>query len=424
MRVNLVLERLWLSTLLAILAVCGAEQVVADDYLDARTELITAYQAENYPSMLLAARRAVAARPAYPGALFNLSLAQTLNSDFGGALNTLDSLADRGIDFGASDLDEFAALKELDGWAAYAAKVDELLAPVGSATVVATYDEAKFVPEGIAIDAEGQVLIGSIHSGQLVRLSSVPEVLLEQGEGWSVFGMRFHPDGSLWFAGAAVPQLKDAGDDLGKTGLFQVDATTGEMTLAAILPQYEKSQVLGDLLIADENTLYATDSLTGAIYRYYIDSNEFEVLVKRGRFVSPQGLVLDDSGNYLYVADYNGGLFRVSLADGSSAKLDVAEDVSDYGIDGLYRYGDELIAIQNGSRPHRIVALQLAENGSTIAASRTLAANLEQFDEPTLGAVRGDEFYFVANSHWNRFDGDNNLPEGLSGPIILKVTLD
>ena len=418
------LERFQLPTLLAIFAICCADAVVADDYLDARAELVAAYQAENYPSMLLAARRAVAARPAYPGALFNLSLAQTLNSDFGGALGTLDSLADRGIDFGATDLDEFAALKELDGWGAYAAKVAELREPIGSATVVATYDEANFVPEGIAIDKDGRVLIGSIHSGRLVRLSSPPDVLLEQGEGWSVFGMRFHPDGSLWFAGAAVPQLKDAGDDVGKTGLFQVDTSTGEMILAAVLPQYEESQVLGDLVIADDNTLYTTDSLTGAIYRYYIDSNEFEVLVKRGKFVSPQGLVLDDSGNYLYVADYNGGVFRVSVADGSMAKLDVADDISDYGIDGLYRYGDELIAIQNGSRPHKLVALRLAENGSAISASRTLAANLEQFDEPTLGVVRGNDFYFVANSHWNRFDRDNNLPQGLSGPIILKVTLD
>ena len=38
--------------------------------------------------------------------------------------------------------------------------------------------------------------------------------------------------------------------------------------------------------------------------------------------------------------------------------------------------------------------------------------NLEHFDEPNLGTVVGDEFYFIANSHWNRFDRDGNLPEG------------
>ena len=49
--------------------------------------------------------------------------------------------------------------------------------------------------------------------------------------------------------------------------------------------------------------------------------------------------------------------------------------------------------------------------------------NHPDFDEPNLGQVVGDDFYVVANSHWNRFDKDNNLPEGLSGPIVLKLSL-
>ena len=102
----------------------------------------------------------------------------------------------------------------------------------------------------------------------------------------------------------------------------------------------------------------------------------------------------------------------------------VAASINDYGIDGLYRHGNELIAIQNGARPHRVVALQLSENGVAISGSRLLASNLEQFDEPTLGVIRGGDFYFVANSHWNRFDRENKLPDGLSGPIILRLSLD
>jgi hypothetical protein len=58
-----------------------------------------------------------------------------------------------------------------------------------------------------------------------------------------------------------------------------------------------------------------------------------------------------------------------------------------------------------------------------IESIETLAMNLPQFDEPTLGTVVDDNFYFVANSHWNRFDAENNLPEDLSGPIVLRVQL-
>jgi hypothetical protein len=411
-------------TALCLSAVFLFSSAFADDYRDARAELIAAYQAADYPAMLVAAKKTLVARPDFPGALFNLALTQTLNRDHEASFDTLHRLLEKGVDFGAADLDEFAAVRELDGWHAYQQKVEALYAAKGSANVAATYRESKFVPEGIAIDSDGAIYLGSIHTGKLVKLGDEPEVLSERDSHWSVFGMRFHADGSIWFASAAVVQLADVGDDEGKTGLFQYDLQSGAITQTAILPQHDESQVLGDLIIADANTIYTTDSLTGAVYRYRLDASEFEVLVERGELGSPQGLVLDESGDHLYVADYIGGLYRVSVQDGSLLKLDIANGVTDYGIDGLYRRGSELIVIQNGVRPQRIAALQLSDDGLAISGGRVLASNLDEFDEPTLGLVRGDDFYFVANSHWNRFDRENNLPDDLSGPIILKLALD
>jgi hypothetical protein len=136
-----------------------------------------------------------------------------------------------------------------------------------------------------------------------------------------------------------------------------------------------------------------------------------------------QGLVLDQSGEYLYVADYVGGLFRVRLSDYSMQAVVSGDDTSLFGIDGLYRYGNELIAIQNGIRPNRVVAFSLGEDGLSISSTRILASNLPEFDEPTLGTITGDEFLFVANSHWGRFDREGNLPEALTGPMILKIKL-
>ncbi len=416
-------QRKVIGTLFASVFLLTAE-VHADDYRDARAEMIAAYKAEDFPAMQLAAHRAIIARAEYPGALFNLALAYTLNGKHRDSLRILRRLLEKGIDFGVVDLEEFAVVRELDGWSDYYADVQALNEPVGTAETVSTFPESNFVPEGIAISDSGRLLLGSIRTGRIVRPGSEPETLLDSGSHWSVFGMRFHSDGSLWFASAAVAQLAGVGDDEGKTGLFRFDVSSGEITRVAVLPQYEEAQVLGDLVIADDNTIYATDSLTGAIYRYYIDSNEFEALVERGKLGSPQGLVLDESGGYLYVADYIGGLYRVATQDGSLVRLRVAASITDFGIDGLYRYGDELVVIQNGIRPHRVAALRLSEKGLAISSSRILASNLKEFDEPTLGVVRGNDFFFVANSHWNRFDRENQLPEGLSGPIVLRVSLD
>ena len=63
-----------------------------------------------------AALDALEARPGFPGALFNLALAQSLGGDGAAALVTLNALADLHIDFLADDMPEFAALAQQPGW--------------------------------------------------------------------------------------------------------------------------------------------------------------------------------------------------------------------------------------------------------------------------------------------------------------------
>jgi len=397
----------------------------ADAYSDARTELVTAYQAQDYAAMQLAANKALSARPGYPGALFNLAFARSLDGDSAGALAVLSSLVDTGVDYGVADIEEFAALQALPGWQSYADAVTALQEPIGAASIAFTYDVGDFVPEGIvAIDED--LLLGSIRHGSIVRVGDKPAILSspEESDHWSVFGMRLGPDGGLWFVSAAIPEYAAIDEaSAGATGLYRLDLDTGDVTARAVLPKQDEPMVLGDLVFADDNTIYATESLTGALYRYSISTDEISQVIAPGSLRSMQGLVLDDSTRFLYVSDYVGGLFRVRRSDYSIERVTAAGSVSLFGIDGLYRHGDELIAIQNGIRPNRVAAFTLGADGTSITGSRIIARNLPEFDEPTLGTIVGDDFLFVANSHWNRFDRDGNLADGLSGPIVLRINL-
>lgn len=412
-------------TLLAIL-VCLLFAAVAnaDAYADARSELVAAYQAENFAEMRVAAGKALDARPGYPGALFNRALAEALDGDAGTALNTVAGLVASGIDFGVAEIPEFDSLKEMPGWAAYVSAVEELALPAGDGTIVHTHDVADFVPEGIAIGDDGELYLGSIRHGTIVRIDEAAEVLSDADSHWSVFGMRLDGKGGLWFASAKIPEFAGRSEtDNGRTGVFRLDLKSKEITHKALLPTSEDPQVLGDLVLVDDDTLLATESLTGALYRYSISAGAFTTLIAPGVLRSMQGLVLDKAGHYLYVSDYVGGLFRITLANNLVERVTADESISLFGIDGLYRFEDKLIAIQNGIRPHRVIEFALSNNGLVVTGSRILARNLPEFDEPTLGTVVGDEFFFVANSHWNRFDREGNLPDGLAGPIVLKISL-
>ena len=412
----------------SILALCAgamaAANAIADDYADARGALIQAYQQGDFAVMRSAAEAALRARPGYPAALFNRALAEVLDDDPAASMRTLRQLLSINVDFGIADRDEFAPLRTLPDWEDYVMSARRLHEPIGVAENVVTVAEADFVPEGIARDAEGRIYLGSIRKGHLIRVDDSPETLSTPSQGhWSVFGMRFDADGGLWFASASVPQFEGHEKNADATGLFRLDVARGEITDRALLPKSPGPQLLGDLVIADNSNIYATDSLSGAVYRFRPASAEFETLVEPGIFRSPQGLVPDATGQYLYVADYIGGLARISLLTGDVVKVAMATGATDYGIDGLYRHGNQLIGIQNGIQPHRVTAFALSEDGLSITGARILAANLPEFDEPTLGLIDGDHFYFVANSHWNRFDAEHKLPAGLTGPIVLRLPL-
>ena len=199
----------------------------------------------------------------------------------------------------------------------------------------------------MAVDGD-DLLLGSVQFGFIERLGNQPATLSSPDAAghWGVFGMRKGPAGGLWYVSAAVPEYADVDENsVGSTGLFRLDLETGKTTVRAVLPKQDQSMVLGDLIFADDNTIYATESLTGALYRYTLDKGEFTQVIAPDTLRSMQGLVLDQSGDYLYVADYVGGLFRVRLADYSVQRVVGDEETTLFGIDGLYRYGNELIAI-------------------------------------------------------------------------------
>ncbi len=424
---------------LLLLAALLAASAQADDYDNARAALVAAYQAEDFPAMRAAADRSLVARPDYPGALFNRALAETLDGDYAAAFDTLGHLLAMGVDFGVADIDAFAPLRKQPAWQAYAEAVESLRTPVGDARVAYRYDDGSFVPEGIAIDDSGGLYLGGIRGGEIVRIEGQGDRLtsLRHADGgaqlfadsktgpyWSVFGMQLRGD-TLWLVSSGIPEFFGLQtEDEGANAIVGLDIDTGETKAITELGDNGNRQVLGDLIFYDDESVFVSDQTDGVVYHYDVVSGAFTPFVQRGTIRSPQGLVLDASREALYVADYVGGLFRVDLESGHAQRVEAPAGTSLYGIDGLYRYGNSLIAIQNGIQPNRVVRLDLSPDGRVVTEGHILAMNLVEFDEPNLGQVVGDEFFFIANSHWNRFDRDGNLPEGLEGPIVLAIRLD
>jgi hypothetical protein len=169
---------------------------------------------------------------------------------------------------------------------------------------------------------------------------------------------------------------------------------------------------LGDVAIAGDGTVYASDGQSGAIYRCRPGCQSAEQLIPPGIFESPQGMVVTRHGSRLYVADYVRGLYRIELGSLHVVPMIVRQPTMLDGIDGLVSAGQILIAVQNGVRPHRIIRIYLNDDGRIVESVNVAEQNAASWGEPTLGALSGYRFLFVADAQWERYGAGGALIGG------------
>ena len=171
--------------------------------------------------------------------------------------------------------------------------------------------------------------------------------------------------------------------------------------------------------------MYISDATSSAVYTLTNGADTLQSFIEPGRLASPQGIAFSQDEKTMYIADYSRGIARVERETRAVTYLTPPGDAVLAGIDGLRMYKGDLIAIQNGIRPHRVVKLVLTGDGRGVREAQVLELNSPFFREPTLGTLVGSDFYYIANSQWNAFDRGVMWPQDrLSDPVILRMRLD
>jgi hypothetical protein len=168
------------------------------------------------------------------------------------------------------------------------------------------------------------------------------------------------------------------------------------------------------LTVAPDGSVYAADPNSGAIYRAGAGEGRVTAAFPAGEFNSPQGMAPSQDGDRLYVSDYGLGIFVVDLRLRTKTLLSSRLPEMLDGIDGLVRHGGDLIAIQNGTEPRRILRLVLDRSGNIVDRVIVLERAVRSWGEPTLATLRGDTLIYV-DSQSERF-GENGIVRG-SDPL-------
>lgn len=298
--------------------------------------------------------------------------------------------------------------------------------PVSHATRVFQLSSADLVAEDIAYDPEAkQFFISSVRQRKILRcdlLGKCTDFVTRDTVAplWAVLAVRVDPGRRvLWATTASMqPELDHQKSEEGKSAVLKFDVRTGKL-LKRYEPQDGTQHALGDMTVARNGDAFVADGLSGDLFIVRHDRDQLDPLVPGGTFLSPQTPALSADEKVLFVPDYAAGVASVNLADQAVTWIDGLAAMD--GTDGLYFKDGWLIAVQNGVEPERIARFHLS--GNQVDRWETVESNSPGLGDPTHGVLVGNDFYFIANSGWDRVQDDGTMKPGEAAEI-RKVHLE
>jgi sugar lactone lactonase YvrE len=313
--------------------------------------------------------------------------------------------------------------------------------PVTNAEFVCELPQIDTMPEDITyLKSSGDFFVSSIQHHTIYRVSlpkagsrqcTMEELPLPaEAKRWPTLAISADPKRkTLWVTASAMPGFSGIPkEEQGKAVLMEIDPTTGKV-LHRFDPATTGPAVLGDMCVTDQGTVYVTDSIGGGVYRLHGDLQTAKLEKIADGLFSPQTAVLSRDGKRLFVADYTMGIAVIDLpaagaAPNLSAKVNYLphpENVAVVGLDGLYRNGDSLIGIQNGTEPERILRFLLNPVQTEITGDQVIH-QVGQLD-PTHAVEVDGWFYATSNVGWSKVDdntGQLKRGEKFTPPALLR----
>jgi hypothetical protein len=279
-------------------------------------------------------------------------------------------------------------------------------------------EEKDLIPEGLAWDSAREVFyLSSLHRRKIVQVttdSHVSDFLQPlQDAVLPVLGIRMDPnDGTIW---ANSWEEKPGAS---RSQLLHLNAS-GKV-LARIAPSDSAQHGFNDLVIRKSGDIFITDSLANQVFRFDPNTKLFSALRLHRQLYYPNGIALAEDDRTLYIADAL-GVLKYDVAFPSSVDVVPGPHNTLAGVDGLYWYRGSLVTIQNGIGTPRVAVHKLAGDGTRVTKATILEFRTTLAVLPTTGAIRGSDFYFIANSQIDNLNGDKVLDVTRLEPVRIAV---
>jgi len=372
-----------------------AEHPVAESQRH-QQEATVAYQAGDYEGFTRSLERAHELNPASFATKYNLACGYARTGRTDAALDLLEQLAIAQVDFGMADDPDLASLRELPRFKAMVDLIESSIVPISNSTELLTVNQLGLWPEGIALDPDtNRLFFGSMRSGDIYvvdaerrwsKFASVGDIGT-----YSAIGMTVDSDRKiLWTVGTwfFAAEGFDAENPMA-SGLFGFDLTTGELRQEYLVDPSVTG--LNDVAVAPNGDIYVSGS---QIHVLRNGSDKLQPLPTETESFGANGLTVDPAGTKLFISSYPVGIGVIELDTGSLRFLDSPAERPLYGIDGLYWHEGDLVGIQNGIQPWRLLRMRLNRDVTEVTSVEVIEFANEALT-PTTGAIDGNRIIYV-----------------------------
>lgn len=298
--------------------------------------------------------------------------------------------------------------------------------PAGEAEPAFEIDSDHAYPTAIAWDASREMfLVGTARDGMLLAVSEDGKAkkLLEADEEnglWAIMDVAVdEANNRLWISSSAVPQFGGySTENAGKAGLFEFELDSLDLVSRHLVIADGGPHVLGPIALEADGDVYVGDQANAVLYRKQSGFKGISPFVADEELNGFRDIAIAADGSRIYLADSDKGILVIDPKNETAVMLEGPETLNLGGIEGLFHAGSELVIVQSGIDPQRVMALKLDASGGKVEEVRPMAIALEWFDGPSTGTVRDESIFYFANA---------GLPEpGKEGKdvTVLRTALD
>ncbi|MEP7065818.1 MAG: hypothetical protein ABI889_07280 [Gemmatimonadota bacterium] len=351
-------------------------------------------------------------------------------NDTAGAARWMGALATMGDELDTGLVSKYGALAGPRGLSALRALHAHATRDEGAPALFARLPDADMISEDLAYDAQAaRFLVSSVHHGGIYAIANGrTTTLVAPGADstWGMFALGVDTARhTLWATTAAFSPItaRYTPADSGRSALLSYDLRTGALRRRYFAPD-TGAHALGDLVVGSAGAVFVSDGLGGGVYALPPGGDSLRVLVPRGQMRSPQTPALSSDGAVLFVPDYSIGIAAVDIESGRITWVTHSDSLALTGIDGMYRVGQDLIVVQNGIEPNRIMRLVLDRSMRHVVRATTLARG-PGARSLTHATISGGWLYFITKSGWERAadDGGYTAAASADAPVMMRLRL-